>query len=262
MNLLASERYPHLGAGLSPTLFEASKAVITHLQYKSPMINIQVKLYGTLRRYRPSDVEGSPHQPFVIELPAAATVLYLLSQLGIEQGMASAIAVNSEATNEGVQLHDGDDVRLFPPSAGGDGMRIFIAGIMQGSREDHLIDAQDYRNKITQALEANVPNVQISDPYALHPDSIHYEIDQVRDTFESFTVMVREADVVIAYLPKASMGTAIEMWTALKSNKPVIAVTPLTHNWVVRLAAQEVLPDLDSLIAAINDGLIGRLTTD
>jgi hypothetical protein len=55
------------------------------------------------------------------------------------------------------------------------------------------------------------------------------------------------------------MGTAIELWTAQKSDKPVIAVTPLIHNWVVRLTAQEVLPDLDSLIAAINDGIITRL---
>ncbi len=224
------------------------------------MINVQVKLYGILRRYRPTDAEGGSHQPFVMELPAAATVIHLLSQLGIEQGMASAIAVNGEATDHGVQLQEGDDVRLFPPSAGGNGMHIFLAGIMQGSRQDHLIDAQDYRNKITQALEANVANVRISDPYALHPDSIYYGLEQVRDTFESFTTMASEADVVIAYLPEASMGTAIEMWSAHKSKKPVIAVTPLTHNWVVRLAAEAVLPDLDSLITAINDGLIDRLT--
>ena len=223
------------------------------------MISVQVKLYGTLRRHRPSDAKGGPHQPFELELPVGATVVQLLDQLGIELNMASAIALNGEATNEEVQLQDGDDVRLFPPSAGGDGMRIFISGIMQGSREDHLIDAQDYREKIVQAIEANVPDVQISDPYTLHPNSIHYDLDQVRETFESFTVMVRESDLIIAYLPTASMGTAIEMWTALKSDTPVIAVTPLTHNWVVRLTAHEILPDLDSLVAAINDGLISRL---
>lgn len=224
------------------------------------MISVQVKLYGTLRRHRPPGAAGGPHQPFEMELPAGATVVQLFDLLDIEQSMTSAIAVNGSATSVELQLQDGDDIRLFPPSAGGGDMRIFIAGIMQGSREDHLIDTQDYRNKITQALEANVPEANIFDPFAQHPDSIHYDLEQVRETMDSFTTKVSEADVVIAYVPEASMGTAIEMWSAYKANKPVIAVTTLTHNWIVRLTAHEVLPDLDSLIAAINDGLVTRLT--
>ncbi len=31
-------------------------------------------------------------------------------------------------------------------------MHVFIAGLMQGSRQDHLIDGQDYRERITAAL--------------------------------------------------------------------------------------------------------------
>lgn len=226
------------------------------------MIYVQVKLYGTLRRYQPSDAEEGPRRTFMMALSPTATVIQLLEQLGIDPGMASAIAVNGETAEGEAQLQDGDDVRLFPPSAGGGGMQIFIAGIMQGSREDHLIDGQDYRAKITQALEANVPHVQIFDPYALHPNSIHYGLEQARETMDSFTIMASRADLVIAYLPEASMGTAIEMWSAYKSQKPVIAVTPLTHNWIVRLTAEAVVPDLDSLIEAINEGLILRLVSN
>ena len=86
-------------------------------------------------------------------------------------------------------------------------MHVFIAGIMQGSRHDHLIDSQDYRDRISKALQAQVPGVKISDPFALHPGSVDYGPELVRETFESLTSLAGEADVLIAFLPKASMGT-------------------------------------------------------
>lgn len=138
-------------------------------------------------------------------------------------------------------------------------MHVFIAGLMQGSREDHLIDAQDYRSRITQALEAHIPGIKITDPYGLHPDSVNYGLDKVRDTFVSMTDMAGEADALIAYLPQASMGTAIEMWTAFNADKYIIVVTPLKHNWVVRVTADEILPDLDTLLEQIENGRLARL---
>lgn len=138
-------------------------------------------------------------------------------------------------------------------------MHVFIAGLMQGSREDHLIDAQDYRGRITQALQDHVPGVRVTDPYGLHPDSVNYGSEKVRDTFVSMTDLAGEADVLIAYLPQASMGTAIEMWTAFNANKYIIVVTPLIHNWVVRVTADEILPDLDTLLAQIENGRLVRL---
>lgn len=138
-------------------------------------------------------------------------------------------------------------------------MHVFIAGLMQGSREDHLIDTQDYRSKIAQALQAHIPGVKISDPYGLHPNSIHYESEKVRETFVSLAGLAGEADMVIAYLPQASMGTAIEMWTAYNANKTIVAVTPLKHNWVVRVTADEILPDLDTLLEQIENGRLLQL---
>jgi nucleoside 2-deoxyribosyltransferase len=140
-------------------------------------------------------------------------------------------------------------------------MRVFLAGIMQGSRLDHLIDSQDYRQLISDALQRHLPHVEIIDPYALHPNSIHYDAETARTTFLTLTMAAAEADVVIAFLPQASMGTAMEMWSAFQAGKPIIAVTPLVHQWAIRFIANEILPDLDTLLAYIESGRLTAVLT-
>lgn len=83
------------------------------------MLTLDVRLYGALRRYRPGDVPGEPHQPFAITLTNQATVESLGRQLGIPDGFISAAAINDEAVESDAVLQDGDRVSLFPPSAGG-----------------------------------------------------------------------------------------------------------------------------------------------
>jgi molybdopterin converting factor small subunit len=82
-------------------------------------MQIEAKLYGTLRRHRPESVPGAPHHSFAVALPTGATVEALLAQLGIPDGQINAAAVNDEAVELSVVLADGDRVSLFPPSAGG-----------------------------------------------------------------------------------------------------------------------------------------------
>ena len=82
-------------------------------------MNVQVKLYGALRRYRPAGAPGEAHTPCAVALPPVATVETLLAQLNIPDGLASAAAVNDEAVETDHSLRDGDRVSLFPPSAGG-----------------------------------------------------------------------------------------------------------------------------------------------
>lgn len=136
-------------------------------------------------------------------------------------------------------------------------MKVFIAGIMQGSRTDRQIDGQDYRDCIASALEQHVPDVQIIDPFQLNPDSVDYDGERSKKTFLVNTAMAAEADVLIAFLPTASMGTAIEMWTAFTADKYIVVVSPLVHNWVIKVTADEILPDLDSLISTIENGRFG-----
>ena len=82
-------------------------------------MNVEVRLYGALRRFRPADAPGPAHTPFQITLPMTATVDDLSCRLGIPDGLASAAAVNDAAVETDHPLHDGDRVSLFPPSAGG-----------------------------------------------------------------------------------------------------------------------------------------------
>ena len=82
-------------------------------------MQITVKLYGTLRKYRPSSEPGAPHQPFTLALPEKSTINDLMQTLEIVDGAVNASAVNGDSVENETMLNDGDEVRLFPPSAGG-----------------------------------------------------------------------------------------------------------------------------------------------
>jgi len=43
------------------------------------------------------------------------------------------------------------------------------------------------------------------------------------------------------------------------STYAILSVMPLAHNWVVRIMAGELLPDQESLLAAIEDGRLAGL---
>ncbi|HRQ40160.1 MAG TPA: MoaD/ThiS family protein [Chloroflexota bacterium] len=81
-------------------------------------MEVEVKLYGQLRRYRPEGVAGAPHQPFKWLL-VGGTAVSLAHELGIPDGLVNAVAVNGTAVDLDTPLHAADKVSLFPPSAGG-----------------------------------------------------------------------------------------------------------------------------------------------
>ena len=60
-------------------------------------------------------------------------------------------------------------------------MEVFIAGIMQGSRDDDRIVDQQYRTILTQALEQHVHNAIVTDPLSLDPNSVSYNLEQAKD---------------------------------------------------------------------------------
>ena len=61
--------------------------------------------------------------------------------------------------------------------------------------------------------------------------------------------MAATADVLVAYVPEASMGTAIEMWQAFKAGAHVFTISPLAENWVVKFLSQRVFATLDEFVA-------------
>lgn len=81
-------------------------------------MQITVKLYGTLRRYRPATGDRR-HAPFALEIGSGATVSEALKQLGISSEIVSAVAVNGEQAGFDTILKVGDTIHLFPPTAGG-----------------------------------------------------------------------------------------------------------------------------------------------
>ena len=76
------------------------------------------------------------------------------------------------------------------------------------------------------------------------------------------TARAGEADLLIAYLPNVSMGTAMEMWEAYRSNTYIIAVTPHVHHWAIRFTANEIVPDLNSLLELIQSGHLNDIIGD
>ena len=133
-------------------------------------------------------------------------------------------------------------------------MHVFIAGVMQAERLDNQIVSQDYRARISQVLKSTMPDVTITDPFALNPGSVNYDTERARHTFLTMTKKAAEADLLIAYLPQVSMGTAMEIWEAYQAGAYIIAITPHIHHWAIRFTTNEILPDLDSLEVMIGNG--------
>jgi hypothetical protein len=125
---------------------------------------------------------------------------------------------------------------------------------MQGSRRDHYIGTQDYRNIIAQVLQEHHPGVEILDPNELHPNGVDYDDKMAKATLLAMAELAGQADLVVAYAPQASMGTALEMWQAYQGGVPLITISPMTANWVVKHLSTLVLPDLDAFRAWMADG--------
>ena len=133
-------------------------------------------------------------------------------------------------------------------------MRFFIAGIMQGSHVEAVLHGQDYREQLTTLLGRFYPDSDIYDPRHEHRESLHYDDQQGRDVFMMHNRMCGEVDVVVAFLPEASMGTAIEIWEAFRHGRRVVTISPLERNWVVRYCSHLVLDDFSALEQALEDG--------
>lgn len=133
-------------------------------------------------------------------------------------------------------------------------MKIFLAGIIQGSKIEEAIHEQDWREPIRISLEEHLPDAEIYCHYSQHPNSLTYTGEKIRATFEDGVTRARNADILIAYLPSASMGTAIEMYEAWQAGAIVLTISPMAANWVIRLYSHEIFPDTQSFAAYMRSG--------
>ena len=80
------------------------------------MITVHVKLFATLRHYRPGLGLG---EAFPVELPEGATVADLVRQLGLPEEEVKIVFVNALFRDPDHVLADGDELGIFPPVGGG-----------------------------------------------------------------------------------------------------------------------------------------------
>ncbi|MBN1284653.1 MAG: hypothetical protein JXB47_04575 [Anaerolineae bacterium] len=137
-------------------------------------------------------------------------------------------------------------------------MRVFIAGVMQGSMAGKGIQGQGYRQQIAALLRAWNPDVEIIDPWLIWPDSVGYDIEKARATLLESIDMASKVDALVAYVPTASMGTALEMWSAYKAGVPVYTITDLRHNWAILTLSTKILHSFDDFAAFVHSNGLAR----
>jgi len=128
-------------------------------------------------------------------------------------------------------------------------MKVFLSGIISGSLVGKEIHDQTYRWELRRILQAHLPQASIICPWDMHPDAVQYGPIEARRAFLAEVAAAAGADLVVAYIPQASMGTAIEMWEAYRRGVPILVISPLEHNWVVLLLATKVFPTIGDFAA-------------
>ncbi len=80
------------------------------------MITVRVRLYATLRSYCPDLKIGEAK---VVQLSEGATVRQLIAELGIPENTVKKVFNQGKAIEDDYELHEGDNLGIFPPIAGG-----------------------------------------------------------------------------------------------------------------------------------------------
>lgn len=135
-------------------------------------------------------------------------------------------------------------------------MRVFICGIIQGSHTGRGIHAQTYRKRLGEMINRHYPHAEVYCPVDLHPESPAYDDAKAFEVFEESLDAVRNSDLLIAYLPEASMGSAIEMWEAKRAGVRVLSITTLTHNWVVKYVSDRMISSMDEFERLLASGTL------
>jgi hypothetical protein len=141
-------------------------------------------------------------------------------------------------------------------------MKFFLAGIMQGSHAEKRVHDQDYRSRIARLIETHFPDAEIYDPRAKHTGSLGYDHATGREVFLRHNRMCGQVDVLVAFVPEASMGTAIEMWEAYRHGAAVLTISPLGHNWAVKFLSHALYADWAAFERALANGDVARCIAD
>lgn len=124
--------------------------------------------------------------------------------------------------------------------------RFFIAGIIQGSKQNREVHDQEYRSVVKNILQDAFSGCHILCPVENHPDSVMYTDEKAKEVFLNHVARARESHGLVVYLPEASMGSAIELWEAYRGKTLKIVISPMAANWVIRILADRIFPNLEA----------------
>ena len=79
-------------------------------------MQVEVRLYATLREFAPADANAGV---FLLTLPENATLVFLLTAIGIEAKKVHMRIVNGIMSSDEQILKENDRIGLFPPVGGG-----------------------------------------------------------------------------------------------------------------------------------------------
>ena len=133
---------------------------------------------------------------------------------------------------------------------------------MQGSIKGHGIQGQGYRQVIVDAVKIRHPNAEIYDPFSHHPNSVTYDDQRSRQALFEMADAAASADIVIAYLPQASMGTALEMIRAYDKGKTIISISPMEKNWFIYAVSTIIFLSLEDFCAWIQQTHLAELIAE
>lgn len=137
-------------------------------------------------------------------------------------------------------------------------MKVFIAGIMRGSNDDESFHEQGYRGAVKRLVRQYLKGAEIYDPLQSCDIEQSNKNDDKRNEqiYITEAQVAKEADLLIAFLPEASMGTAIEMWEAYNNGAIIISITKMVHNWTVKFLSTKVYTDFFLFEKALKSGAI------
>ena len=140
-------------------------------------------------------------------------------------------------------------------------MKIFISGVMQGSKKGPGMQEQGYRQVIADSIRTLHPNAEIYDPFTAFPDDGEYDDQRAKQTLFTAAEEAASADILIAYLPEASMGSALEMIRAHDNRKIIISISTMETNWFIRAVSWKIFISLDAFCEWIRQTHLAELMT-
>ena len=135
---------------------------------------------------------------------------------------------------------------------------IFIAGIIQGSCKGIDICDQGYRGRLTRLLRKTLPQAKVFCGVEEYPGSPEYGDEKAKRAFFDLISRAEKSDVIVAYLPQASLGTAIELWQAYQAKKTIFTISPMTENWAIKFLTSRNFTSLEAFEEFVKTGEFGK----